>query len=103
MIKSSPTTNHPKFQRRLPALFGIVALVLFQISLASHQFKHVADHGFTACDICTTYNQLDDAPIVHALQPLLSIELSLAGNTEARPMEAGPAFAAYRSRAPPHS
>lgn len=103
MRESSPTISKLKCPRRAPALFGILALALLQISIASHQFEHLADHGFSVCQSCSTYNQLGATLIPDALPIEFPIEPQLASDTMAQPFAAAPAFAAYRPRAPPHS
>ena len=103
MIKSSPATSRLKTRQRTPALFGFLALALFQISVASHQFEHLADHGFAVCDICTTSNQFDDAPVPDALPISIPVELHVASITKARRFAVAPTSTAYLSRAPPHS
>ncbi len=103
MRESSSTINNLKCRRRAPALFGILALALLQISIASHQFEHLADHGFSVCQSCSTYNQLG-ATIVPDAPPMeFPTGLQVWTDTMAQPFAAAPAFAAYRSRAPPLS
>ena len=92
-----------KFRRRAPALFGIFALALLQVSFASHQFQHVADHGFGVCHSCTAYNQVDDAPIPDTPPTKLSAELNVAIEPKTYSFTAAPVSRAYQPRAPPHS
>ncbi|MGB5629501.1 MAG: hypothetical protein WBM45_14280 [Woeseiaceae bacterium] len=103
MFKTSPANSKLRFQRRAPALLGILALALLQISVASHQFEHLADHGFGVCQSCSTLNQLDDALIPQALPVTFPIGQYAATDATARPFEGAPVFATYRSRAPPYS
>lgn len=103
MLESSPTINDPKYQRRAPALFGLVALALLQLSIASHQFEHLADHGFGVCELCTTFTELDDALIPEALPAALPVSRQVTSVTTALSLRVAPTSAAYQSRAPPRS
>lgn len=103
MLETSSAICNRKFQRRAPALLGILALALMQISIASHQFEHIADHGLSVCQVCATYNQLDNALMPDALPGTFPTGLHVATSTTVRPFEAAPASAPYESRAPPHS
>ena len=103
MLKTSPASSKRRFQRRAPALFGILALALLQISVASHQFEHLADHGFGVCHSCSTFNQLDDVLIPQALPVTFPIGRHEATATTDQPFEGAPTSRIYRSRAPPYS
>ncbi|MDH5617493.1 MAG: hypothetical protein OEZ11_02535 [Gammaproteobacteria bacterium] len=103
MLETSSAICNRKFRRRAPALLGILALALMQVSIASHQFEHTADHGFSVCQVCATYNQLDNALIPDALPGTFPIGLHVAASTTARPFEAAPTSAPYESRASPNS
>jgi hypothetical protein len=103
MLKTSPANSKLRFQRRAPALLGMLALALFQISLASHQFEHLADHGFGVCHSCSTLNQLDDALLPDALPVTFPVGRHEATDTTVHSFAGAPAPAIYRSRAPPHS
>lgn len=102
MPESSSETTRLTVQRRAAALLGLVALVMLQVSVAAHQFQHVADHGFSVCQVCSTQNQLDDAPVSAAQHVALPVSSNATGNTGAEPLVTTVIVAPYRSRAPPH-
>lgn len=90
-------------RRHTAALLGIVALAFFQVSIAAHQFQHVSDHGLNVCHICSTHNQLDDAPVSAKLPVELPIADNMPASTEADLLESAFFVAPYLSRAPPIS
>lgn len=102
---SMQQTGHGGLQRphRTTAVLGLVALVLLQVSMAAHQFEHVADHGFTVCHACSVYNQLDDVPAKSVLPAVILAATGTAVDTDAGTLAAAPLVSNYRSRAPPLS
>ena len=82
---------------------GLVALALLHVAAATHQFEHDVDHGFSVCESCSAYSQLEDSAI--PVEPALEIFVShdvLTAATTTRSLQ-GPVVAVYRSRAPPLS
>lgn len=102
MLKSPPE-NRNIIRLRTPALFGIFVLALFQLSFASHQLQHPADHGISVCELCTAYNELDDVPL--AATPAIAMPTQLAGavTTPLHSLVPVAAGTSYQSRAPPLS
>lgn len=90
-------------RHRATAVLGLVALALLQVSMAVHQFEHVADHGLTVCHACSVYNQLDDVPIA-SVSPAISLtQPAIAIDTDTGRLTSALLVSSYRSRAPPRS
>lgn len=103
MTESMSTTTKSCPRSRATAFLGLVALALLQVSVAAHQFEHSADHGFSVCDVCTAYSELDDAPPAGATTTDYPIAPGSAVDTFSNSPNAALFVAAYRSRAPPLS
>lgn len=103
MPEPSTAAVRPDPRRRLPALVGLVALALLQVSVAAHSFKHVADHGLAVCHVCSSYNQLEHAPVSCAPAIELPYAADAVADTTVGPCAPAIVAAAYRSRAPPLS
>ena len=98
-----PAIKSIRARSRKAALLGLFALALLQISIAAHQFEHIADHGLNVCDACTAYSKLDDAPLAGATPSEFPVALNGAISTLSDTPDAAGFNAAYRSRAPPLS
>lgn len=61
---------------RIVATAGLLALALMQVSIASHQFEHLADDLAEACLACAQYERLDDAIIASSVELPVSIEFA---------------------------
>lgn len=90
-------------QHRTTAVLGLLALALLQVSMAVHQFEHVADHGLTVCHACSVYNQLDDVPAKNVLPAVVLAATGSAVDTDVGTLASTPLVSNYRSRAPPRS
>lgn len=66
--------QHDQTRRRAPWI-GICALLLFQLSYATHQYQHAAGDAGTYCRVCAQFERFDDAPV-----PLPIAELALLTN-----------------------
>ena len=86
--------------RRRAASIALLPIALLQLTIAVHQFDHVADYVDGPCDVCVQLDRIDLAVDQSADRaPLLSIDLAAPAPT---------AVAAHRdavrhfdSRAPP--
>ena len=98
-------TGHGEIKRRhrTTAVLGLVALALLQVSMAAHQFEHVADHGLAVCHACSVYNQLDDVPANNVLPAVVLAPTNTAIHTDAGTLSSVRLASNYRSRAPPRS
>ena len=64
---------------RFAAIFGLFALLCFQVSAASHQFEHVADEPQQACRVCVQQDRDADSlatPVVPAADILSGAHLN---------------------------
>ena len=102
---SMQKTGHGEIKRRhrATAVLGLVALALLQVSMAAHQFEHIADHGLTVCHACGVYNQLDDVPANNVLPAIILAPTSTTVDTDAGTLASALFVSNYRSRAPPRS
>lgn len=93
----------PKHRRHAAAVLGLVALALLQVSFAAHQFQHDLDHGPGVCHVCSTYSQLEDAPLPGATTAAFLLSAGTAVSIDIDAYESTLVISAYRSRAPPYS
>lgn len=86
--------------RRSFALSALLALTLFQVTAAGHQFQHQGGDLLEVCGICMQLDRMDDAlspdePILLAALPALYFV------THPQHVAATQFAVAYQSRAPP--
>lgn len=66
-------------KKKSTAIVGLIALVLFQISSAAHQFDHTISDSAEACELCVQLDRSGDAPAASAtsleLAPGTSLEV----------------------------
>lgn len=99
MIQLPNFRPHSARSRRF-AVLGVLALALFQVSAATHQFEHVADDVSKVCRICLQQERLDETlPVPAASGELLQAELPDA--TEPLYGRHTAPTPGFRSRAPP--
>ena len=89
------TTRSQRF-----AVLGVLALALFQVSAATHQFEHVADDVSKVCRVCLQQERLDETlPVPAAGGEILQAPAPDAAEPlYGRHASPTPGF---RSRAPP--
>jgi hypothetical protein len=58
----SNKTSGPKRLRRVSWL-ALLSLAWLQVSLASHQFDHVAEYSADTCHVCVQLDRLDDLAV----------------------------------------
>lgn len=103
MTKATPTSPADSTRRRTTAILGLVAIVLLQVSIAAHQFKHSADHGFNVCHACTAYNQLEDVAHTHAAPADFGVAIQATPISSVRLAAPADDAAPYQPRAPPNT
>jgi hypothetical protein len=103
MNESSTASIQRDSRHRTPALLGLLALALLQISIAIHQFEHVDSHSLTVCQLCSAFSELDDVTIDSASSVGLPVQQDSVAATVAHVIESAASVAPYWSRAPPHS
>ena len=62
MAHKSNKTSGPKRLRRVSWL-ALLSLAWLQVSLASHQFDHVAEYSADTCHVCVQLDRIDDLAI----------------------------------------
>jgi hypothetical protein len=83
------------------AWLALVSLAWLQLTLASHQFDHVAEYFADSCHVCFQLDRIDDAVVdVAVLPPPAPANDAKPEATLRTGFTAGFA-SAYRSRAPP--
>ncbi|MGY8794213.1 MAG: hypothetical protein ACKVJN_03655 [Woeseiales bacterium] len=78
----------------------MVVLALMQISVASHQFEHLAEDASNTCRVCAQQDRFDGAISVDIESEIHYVIYSLPGETYANshiPVQ----VRAFNSRAPP--
>ena len=97
-------TDRPFDQKRLrrATWLALVSLAWLQLSLASHQFQHVAAYFADSCDVCVQLDRTDDGPVGQSV-------LAAAQIGAAEPVGLSPTTIIrqsvprhFDSRAPPH-
>ena len=58
---------------RIVATAGLLALALMQVSIASHQFEHLAGDITDVCLACAQFERLDDVVVESASDPLPAV------------------------------
>lgn len=103
MTKATPTSPADSNRHRSTAILGLVAMVLLQVSIAAHQFKHSADHGFSVCHACTAYSQLEDVAHTHAAPADFGVAIQATPFSSVKLAVLDDSTAPYQPRAPPNS
>ena len=96
-------SNNMADTRRLrkASWLALVSLAWLQLTLASHQFDHVAEYFDDSCHVCVQLDRVDDVAVDHAVPVAAIIDRATsqafigAGQV---PADVQPGF---RSRAPP--
>lgn len=100
MLRSNNNLSDP-LKRRGSVWFALLSVAWLQLSVAVHQFDHVADYVDETCKVCTQFDRIDDAVVDHsafaAITPLKDFltakaPTDIAGRTFIR---------GFDSRAPP--
>lgn len=83
---------------------ALLVLAFLQVSLASHQFEHVADDAYKFCRICAQHERLDDDILVSDVGPTLLLHVDAAAPVDSSvKAHSDDTCSPYRSRAPPAS
>ena len=100
MAYKSNKTSGPKRLRSVSWL-ALLSLAWLQVSLASHQFDHVAEYSADTCHVCVQLDRLDDLAVDQPDSQLIAF----GRYVERRHLPAAvvdPAFVRYfETRAPP--
>jgi hypothetical protein len=85
---------------RLFATVGLAALVFLQVSIASHQFEHVADDSTQYCRVCVQQDRLDDAvPVTTSVE--VDPRPAVAATSDYTVPTLSRVASQFRARAPP--
>lgn len=91
-----------RMRTQVLASVGLFAVAILQVSIASHQFEHLADDSTQYCRVCVQLDRLDDCvspstapdPVVHApVSPSVNDAIPAVASATAR----------FHARAPPVS
>ena len=83
---------------------ALLVLAFLQVSIASHQFEHVADDANKFCRICAQHERLDDDILDSEVGPALLLHADAVPPVELpAQVYSDNTWAPYRSRAPPVS
>lgn len=80
---------------------ALVSLAWLQLTLASHQFDHVAEYFADTCHVCVQLDRTDDTAADTQAVPLPVLAAQVGPATIASSDVDTPFASAYRSRAPP--
>lgn len=86
--------------RQRKAWFAVLPVLLLQVTLATHQFDHVADYVDSSCHVCVQLDR-DDAAVDHSIDVALSLDPGFLISDEPITSVAQAAFRNFNSRAPP--
>ena len=96
-------SNNMADTRRLrkASWLALVSLAWLQLTLASHQFDHVAEYFDDSCHVCVQLDRVDDVAVDHAVTVATIIDRATsAAFTDAGQIPAD-IQSGFRSRAPP--
>lgn len=83
---------------------ALLVLAFLQVSIASHQFEHVADDAYKFCRVCAQHDRLDDDVLDSEIGAALLLHAGAAPHVELpAQVYSDNTYAPYRSRAPPVS
>tara|TARA_R110002049_G_scaffold65710_4_gene172274 strand:- start:11306 stop:11620 length:315 start_codon:yes stop_codon:yes gene_type:complete len=104
MIKGFKTLAGIRKRRFAIACGALLVLAFLQVSIASHQFEHVAEDAYKYCRVCAQHDRLDD-DILDSDTSQVQLLPAKGAASEAAPVLAfsGDNATPYHSRAPPVS
>ena len=95
--------NNPFDQKTLrrASWLALLSLAWLQLTLASHQFNHVAAYFADSCHVCVQLDRIDDAVAEQPASVDGAPENADAPRQVARHLTARPVVRHFHSRAPP--
>ncbi len=85
--------------------FAFVPIILFQLTLISHQFEeheHEVDHNEGSCHVCIQLERVDDNSFSQPAHFSLPKLYGLINIEKSSPLEQSVLYYNFKSRAPPH-
>ena len=88
-------------KRRGTVWFALLSVAWLQLSVAVHQFDHVADYVEETCKVCTQFDRIDDAVVDDAASTAITLFEDILAARAPTDFAGRTFIRGFDSRAPP--